>query len=281
MKKFAARDYMLLLIEAGILCLLLFGKWLKVEGLFITHEVTLLQIGKTVSELSNYVDSWVLIAIEIIAYGGLILSIPATVSAFIALLMCKPSELRDTRRLLPSLYIPASFAAVLILFCAVIKGSLRSESIEWVGGIFKLTSAPFFVLLLGFSYAELYKRLPDNRGGNSAKSKIGNAVLQEADVAPRKTGNCPNCGAKCREGVLYCAQCGAKLPTFLTHRCSSCGEQLAAGAKFCAYCGTPADIPDPSVRKAMMCHCPHCGMELPKGTANCFACGTPLNAQVE
>ena len=72
--------------------------------------------------------------------------------------------------------------------------------------------------------------------------------------------HCPNCGAKIRPDMMFCASCGAKLPQQEPPKaaaqafCPSCGAPLAAGAVFCTNCGNrvgeasvPQRSPDPAV----------------------------------
>ncbi|MFQ5947024.1 MAG: zinc-ribbon domain-containing protein, partial [Anaerolineae bacterium] len=47
--------------------------------------------------------------------------------------------------------------------------------------------------------------------------------------------HCPRCQAENREGLRFCAHCGARLA--LT--CPSCGFSYEPGEKFCGGCAAP------------------------------------------
>jgi predicted nucleic acid-binding Zn ribbon protein len=62
-------------------------------------------------------------------------------------------------------------------------------------------------------------------------------AINEADT-------CPGCGAKVREGMAFCSECGCKLPaqesqadTEQTAFCTQCGAALLPGGAFCTSCG--------------------------------------------
>ncbi len=55
---------------------------------------------------------------------------------------------------------------------------------------------------------------------------------------------CPNCGAKIKPNMMFCSECGSKLPareqpvkTGDAQYCSNCGAPMAAGSMFCTSCG--------------------------------------------
>jgi len=45
---------------------------------------------------------------------------------------------------------------------------------------------------------------------------------------------CPNCGAKLPESAKFCMNCGTQI---LNNKCSKCGNDLPSDAKFCLNCG--------------------------------------------
>ena len=47
-------------------------------------------------------------------------------------------------------------------------------------------------------------------------------------------GTCPKCGAIAEGEILFCAQCGTRLPN--RHKCSACGT-FVKDADFCPSCG--------------------------------------------
>lgn len=49
---------------------------------------------------------------------------------------------------------------------------------------------------------------------------------------------CQKCGAELEQGVLFCRECGSKVPAKMF--CRECGAELAPGAKFCTSCGADA-----------------------------------------
>jgi len=53
---------------------------------------------------------------------------------------------------------------------------------------------------------------------------------------------CPQCEFENREGVKFCEECGAKMPSI----CPSCGSEIGAGAKFCGECGAQIDRDAPA-----------------------------------
>ena len=49
---------------------------------------------------------------------------------------------------------------------------------------------------------------------------------------------CPNCGEELSDGVLFCRECGCKIPQKPKKRfCRECGHELESNAKFCSACG--------------------------------------------
>lgn len=50
--------------------------------------------------------------------------------------------------------------------------------------------------------------------------------------------NCPACGADTPDGIKFCGECGARLPS-TPHRCAACGFENPGHFKFCGECGSP------------------------------------------
>ena len=57
--------------------------------------------------------------------------------------------------------------------------------------------------------------------------------------------NCPNCGAKVKRGVAFCAACGTRVTVPAAPAaeqqpgvCPNCGAVLNPGSAFCGSCGT-------------------------------------------
>lgn len=237
MKKLTGKEYAVLVIEAVILLMLLFGKWLGVESILFTKHTTLLHFGKIVSELSSYVSKGGLTILSILVYVGLIASIISL--GFTATALFKPKEERNNKQLW-GFYAPSAFAVLIILLVIITNAVIKHSSDGWISGIFGLTATPFLTIVLGVGGLMVYQKLPDasfDSAKDTVKSKVGHVV----DVVSKETVVCPSCGAKCKEGTVFCAQCGAKLPASMTHVCSKCGKKLSAGAKFCPDCGTPIE----------------------------------------
>ncbi len=57
--------------------------------------------------------------------------------------------------------------------------------------------------------------------------------------------SCPKCGGKIKQEMVYCSNCGLRLPDKVNIEeadnkkqfCSECGEILESGALYCAKCG--------------------------------------------
>lgn len=238
MRKLSGKDWMVLLLEAIMLIMLLFGKWLGVEALFINEKTTLLHFGKIVADLSEYI-SQVPVALVIFVYGGLaasVLSICVTcMSVF------KPVRGKNTSEMLHGFYVPAVFAACIVLLVIIANAAIKSKSNGWISNIFALSVAPFITMVLGVGGMVAYKRIP-NDSLEIARDAVQNAMVHAVDVVSKETAVCPTCGAKCKEGTVFCAQCGTRLPVSETHRCAKCGAKLPDGAKFCASCGTATNV---------------------------------------
>lgn len=63
---------------------------------------------------------------------------------------------------------------------------------------------------------------------------------------------CPNCGEELSDGVLFCRECGCKIPQEPKKRfCRECGHELEPNAKFCSACGakvlTQEDVARPLI----------------------------------
>lgn len=66
-------------------------------------------------------------------------------------------------------------------------------------------------------------------------------------LAINATNHCPNCGAKIKANMVFCSNCGIKLPEQIPavetkaerpSFCPNCGEALSEEAVFCTACGT-------------------------------------------
>jgi hypothetical protein len=66
----------------------------------------------------------------------------------------------------------------------------------------------------------------------------------KAQMQAIQTANtCPNCGSKTKMGMLFCSNCGFKLPEPVAEEhpgfCKNCGAPIVKGAQVCTSCGTP------------------------------------------
>lgn len=86
---------------------------------------------------------------------------------------------------------------------------------------------------------------------NTPKTKATNLV------------ECQKCGAKIKEGVKFCPECGAKQGAV----CPKCGSAVRANAKFCPECGE-------NLKKQTKC--PKCDAELKSSAKFCPECGEKL-----
>lgn len=54
--------------------------------------------------------------------------------------------------------------------------------------------------------------------------------------------NCPKCGAELSDGVIFCKECGYRVPQETKFRiCRECGAKLEDNAKFCSSCGSKVE----------------------------------------
>ena len=85
-------------------------------------------------------------------------------------------------------------------------------------------------------------------------------------VTPARTSSrkCPRCGAVIRDGMKFCANCGAHLVI----NCPNCNTELELGTRFCPECGTAL-----AAKKV----CANCGSELEESSKFCPECGTPCD----
>lgn len=140
---------------------------------------------------------------------------------------------------------------------------------------------------IGQSYYERHKGDPNAEeleriaAINDANEKL--FVCREQIKALKGVEKCPSCGADVAQGVLFCNNCGAKMPPASVRstvkvqsgRCPTCGAAVAPGNMFCNSCGTklPADAaPVPETKT-----CPTCGAILDADAAFCFSCGARLS----
>ncbi len=76
--------------------------------------------------------------------------------------------------------------------------------------------------------------------------------------AEKATTTCSKCGAKIRDGVKFCPECGAKQG----RTCPKCGADIKSKAKFCPECG-----------EKLIKTCAKCGTELKDNQKFCPECG--------
>ena len=100
-------------------------------------------------------------------------------------------------------------------------------------------------------------------GAGVAMSNVfGNALSTQNPVVTKQT-SCVKCGAKIKEGVKFCPECGAKQAL----SCPKCGATLTADNKFCPECGEKLN----STKKC------ECGAELKADTKFCTNCGKKVD----
>ena len=118
------------------------------------------------------------------------------------------------------------------------------------------------------------------------------AEAERRRVALENGMDCPGCGTRNEEGVLFCQECGARLikpepepvnteaaeatsesetPESVPETpepkafCMNCGHEITPNMKFCSECGTPIKPQNPV--------CPQCGTEGKPGHKFCAECG--------
>lgn len=90
---------------------------------------------------------------------------------------------------------------------------------------------------------------------------------------------CSNCNSDLREGAVFCAVCGAPVPTEkppVLGQCQFCDTEILEGELFCTGCGKPADVALPSVEPEPKCAT--CGAPLKESARFCGACGSSTEA---
>ncbi len=78
-----------------------------------------------------------------------------------------------------------------------------------------------------------------------------------------KTASCVKCGAKIKDGVKFCPECGASQGA----ECPVCHKHVSKNAKFCPECGA-------NLKKEIKCK--KCNATLKKGAKFCPECGTKV-----
>lgn len=123
--------------------------------------------------------------------------------------------------------------------------------------------------------AELIARISELHG------KVEELKAQIQNV--NRASLCPTCGARISKGMVFCTNCGSKLPAVeeapreekKAARCTACGAALEEGSLFCTKCGTKVSgaAEAPRVEKKITC-CTACGTVLEEGSLFCTSCGT-------
>ncbi len=105
-------------------------------------------------------------------------------------------------------------------------------------------------MIIGERYVELFGDSPDENLAEyvaaikEARRKIEEYEEQISNL--KGVERCPNCGVETKEGAIFCAACGTKLPELPAEEieaadgkiCKKCGQPLNEEAIFCPGCGT-------------------------------------------
>lgn len=249
-QSFTLKQIVCLLLTVLTALFLLFGNWIGIDAYFFgSDDITLLQIGKTMKNISDYasdlgVKSGELTFLVIVIYLLLIAAALFLVKTGLSVV----NNWKDrSRKLEPIGFIFAiGLVVLLLIIIAIINGKIKSATSGWygdgIGTMFSMQGGGIWTLIMSVLGIAAMLKMPDGKEltasdvQGAVQQQINKIDLSAVSISPRV---CPKCGKPAKAGAKICGYCGEELQKDIL--CPNCGKRLEPGMRFCPYCETKLD----------------------------------------